>query len=192
MDVCRCMAAKINPADFGVVCSSSHQFNSDQELPPLEQLRTLPIGELRRLWLDRLEHGLEVKPPRVKALIARDLAWHAQQGSYGGFNAQTLSLLTAAVRPYLTDTARESADRTGTRKPGRRRAHQAKAKLPGGTQLVRSWRGVEHTVTVLEDGKSYHYRDQTYRSLTVIAEQITGAHWSGPRFFGLNQIRSIR
>ena len=28
---------------------------------------------------------------------------------------------------------------------------------------------------------------QHYRSLTVIAERITGAHWSGPRFFGLTK-----
>jgi Protein of unknown function (DUF2924) len=31
------------------------------------------------------------------------------------------------------------------------------------------------------------YDGQHYRSLTVIAERITGAHWSGPRFFGLTQ-----
>ena len=28
---------------------------------------------------------------------------------------------------------------------------------------------------------------QRYRSLSVIAEGITGAHWSGPRFFGVNK-----
>jgi hypothetical protein len=27
-----------------------------------------------------------------------------------------------------------------------------------------------------------------YGSLTVIAKRITGAHWSGPRFFGLTQL----
>ena len=29
----------------------------------------------------------------------------------------------------------------------------------------------------------------TYLSLTKIAKKITGAHWSGPRFFGL--VRAI-
>jgi hypothetical protein len=28
---------------------------------------------------------------------------------------------------------------------------------------------------------------QRYRSLSVVAERITGAHWSGPRFFGLTK-----
>jgi len=52
-----------------------------------------------------------------------------------------------------------------------------------GTMLVRQWRGHAHTVLVREDG--FEYQGQHHRSLTVIAERITGAHWSGPRFFGL-------
>ena len=42
-----------------------------------------------------------------------------------------------------------------------------------------------HTVVVNENG--FEYEGQRYRSLTVIAERITGAHWSGPRFFGLTK-----
>jgi hypothetical protein len=30
-------------------------------------------------------------------------------------------------------------------------------------------------------------RPARYRSLTIIAHEITGAHWSGPRFFGLRK-----
>ena len=41
------------------------------------------------------------------------------------------------------------------------------------------------TVLVREDG--FEYDGRRYRSLTVIAEKITGAHWSGPRFFGLTK-----
>ena len=51
--------------------------------------------------------------------------------------------------------------------------------------LVRQWRGRAHTVLVREDG--FEYEGQHCRSLTVIAERITGAHWSGPRFFGLKK-----
>jgi hypothetical protein len=51
--------------------------------------------------------------------------------------------------------------------------------------LVRQWRGHTHTVLVREDG--FEYEGQRYRSLTVIAERITGAHWSGPRFFGVSK-----
>src|SRR5262249_59232689 len=57
--------------------------------------------------------------------------------------------------------------------------------LKTGATLVRQWRGHTHTVLVHEDG--FEYEGQRYRSLSVIAAQITGAHWSGPRFFGLTK-----
>ncbi len=58
------------------------------------------------------------------------------------------------------------------------------ARLKPGAKLIREWRGETHTVIVLEDG--FEWRGQRRRSLSVIAQLITGAHWSGPRFFGLN------
>jgi len=57
--------------------------------------------------------------------------------------------------------------------------------LKTGSALVRQWRGHTHTVLVRKDG--FEYDGQRYRSLTVIAERITGAHWSGPRFFGVSK-----
>jgi hypothetical protein len=50
--------------------------------------------------------------------------------------------------------------------------------LKTGGRLVRQWRGHAHTVLALEDG--FEYEGQRYRSLTMIAARITGAHWSGP------------
>src|SRR5205807_6865029 len=57
--------------------------------------------------------------------------------------------------------------------------------LKARTTLVRQWRARTHTVLVQKDG--FEHEGQRYRSLTVIAERITGAHWSGPRFFGLTK-----
>ena len=57
--------------------------------------------------------------------------------------------------------------------------------LKSGTRLVREWRGVTHTVLIHADG--IEWRDQRYRSLSVVAREITGARWSGPRFFGLRR-----
>ena len=55
--------------------------------------------------------------------------------------------------------------------------------LKAGTRLVREWRGVTYTVLVHADG--FDWNGRRYRSLTIVAREITGAHWSGPRFFGL-------
>ena len=50
-----------------------------------------------------------------------------------------------------------------------------------GTRLIREWQGQTHEVTVMESG--YAYQGQHYRSLSSVAGDITGTHWSGPRFF---------
>ena len=58
-----------------------------------------------------------------------------------------------------------------------------RAAVKAGTRLVREWNGETHTVLIHADG--VEWRGQRYRSLSVVAGEITGAHWSGPRFFGL-------
>tara|TARA_R110000868_G_scaffold361052_1_gene623071 strand:+ start:157 stop:549 length:393 start_codon:yes stop_codon:yes gene_type:complete len=52
-----------------------------------------------------------------------------------------------------------------------------------GARLVREWNGREHVVDVTVDG--YVWNGRTWRSLSAIAKEITGAKWSGPRFFGV-------
>lgn len=38
---------------------------------------------------------------------------------------------------------------------------------------------------ITEDG--FSFEDRSYGSLSEIAREVTGAHWSGPRFFGLKR-----
>ena len=54
-----------------------------------------------------------------------------------------------------------------------------------GTRLVRSWNGRTISVEVKEDG--FVFEDRNYPSLSAIARDVTGSHWSGPRFFGLRR-----
>jgi hypothetical protein len=58
-------------------------------------------------------------------------------------------------------------------------------KVRPGARLIRDWNGSTHTVDVIEDG--YVWNGERYRSLSAIARAITGARWSGPRFFGLDR-----
>ena len=57
--------------------------------------------------------------------------------------------------------------------------------LKAGARIFREWKGAVHEIEVTDDG--YRYRDQAYKSLSVIARQITGTRWSGPAFFGLKR-----
>lgn len=54
--------------------------------------------------------------------------------------------------------------------------------LQAGGRYLRIWNGVTHVVDVTEQG--YLWKGQHHRSLSAIARAITGAQWSGPRFFG--------
>lgn len=55
--------------------------------------------------------------------------------------------------------------------------------LKTGTRLVREFRGIKYEVTKLEKG--YLFEEKTYKSLSAIANKITGTRWNGKKFFGL-------
>jgi hypothetical protein len=57
------------------------------------------------------------------------------------------------------------------------------AALRPGVCLMRDWNGRTYRVDVVEGG--FQMDGKTYRSLSAIARKITGAQWSGPRFFGI-------
>jgi Protein of unknown function (DUF2924) len=123
--------------------------------------------DLRVAWRELHRTG----PPLglSRDLLIRALAHRLQEQTHGG--------TSRAQRRRLQRLAREFEKGSGSSDLG--------IVLRKGTTLVRQWRGHAHTVLVREDG--FEYEDRHYRSLTVIAERITGAHWSGPRFFGLTK-----
>lgn len=55
---------------------------------------------------------------------------------------------------------------------------------PPGARILRDWEGQTHEILVADNG--FLWRERTWRSLSAIAREITGARWSGPRFFGLD------
>jgi hypothetical protein len=123
--------------------------------------------ELRLAWRQLHRPG----PPQglSRDLLIRALAHQLQERAAGG--------ASRGLRRRLQTLTGELERRSGSFDPG--------VAPKTGTTLVRQWRGHTHTVLVHEDG--FEYEGQHYRSLTVIAERVTGAHWSGPRFFGLTK-----
>jgi len=126
-----------------------------------------PTQELRQVW--RTLHHTGPPLGLSRDLIIRGIADKLQQRAHG--------CPSRALQRRLQTLARESEKGARSFGPGE--------VLKTGASLVRQWRGHTHTVLVREDG--FEYEGQRYRSLTVIAAQITGAHWSGPRFFGLTK-----
>lgn len=139
----------------------------------LQTLEQMDYAALRREW----RRLYRAHPPKrvARDLLMLGVAWKIQEQAYGG--------LGAATKRRLADLAK-SMERDGDVTRNR------VARLKPGAKLVREWRGKTHTVVVLEDG--FQWRGSQWRSLSVIAREITGVRWSGPRFFGLDDKRRAR
>ena len=130
------------------------------------RLEALSNFELRAEWR-RLHH---MQPPKSlsRELLLRGITYKIQERAFGGLSKSILRQLTGTEPNASLVENRRVTPRTAV-KPG--------------TRLVREWNGETHTVLVHSDG--VEWRGTRYRSLSVVAREITGAHWSGPRFFGL-------
>ena len=84
---------------------------------------------------------------------------------------------------------RKAPSQASQRQDAAKRKRRDEIQFRTGATLIRTWRGRKHEVTVLDDGKAFRYRDTEYASLSEIAREITGARWSGPRFFGLKKLK---
>jgi Protein of unknown function (DUF2924) len=134
----------------------------------LARLSELMIFELRGEWrrLHRAPQPLRLS----RDLLLRGITYKLQERPLGGLSK---SILRKLERRNLDSEASDA------QKPA------PPISLKPGTRLVREWRGVTCTVLVHADG--FEWNGRRYRSLTIVAREITGAHWSGPRFFGLRK-----
>src|SRR5580692_10302008 len=129
----------------------------------LARLSGSTIFELRGEW-----RRLHRAPPPMRLsrdLLMRGITYKLQERPLGGLSK---SIMRKLERLNLDSEASDA------QKPAR------PISLKAGTRLVREWRGVTHTVLVHADG--FEWNGRRYRS-----REITGAHWSGPRFFGLRK-----
>ena len=132
----------------------------------LQKLAALPRETLAQRW--RAFFGSD--PPRGvrKRFLMGAVAYGMQARRYGD--------LKPTVRRRLLNLGEDS--------PTNREARGVTSvKLKPGARIFREWNGLTHMVQVVEDG--FIWNSGQYRSLSAVARAITGARWSGPRFFGL-------
>ena len=134
----------------------------------LNELPHLDTGSLKAEW-KRLYRSL---PPAglSRDLLIRAVAFKVQERAHGSLS----KAVTSRLRSLRGTTGMDDGP-----------AGQATISLKPGARLIREWQGTSHQVIVLDKG--FEYQDTRYRSLSKIASEITGAHWSGPRFFGIKR-----
>lgn len=136
----------------------------------IARLESLAVDHLKEEW--RRLH--QTPPPKrlSRDILLRGITYKLQENAFGG-------LSKAILRKLQTSAPTEAV-------PAKKR--RPRPSFKPGTRLVREWHGVTHTVVILAEG--VEWRGQRYRSLSIVAREITGAHWSGPRFFGLKAGRA--
>ena len=128
----------------------------------INKLAALPRAELVERWAALYR----TPPPKGvgQRLLVRAIGYEMQAKRYGG------------LKPSIDRRLRKLCD-----------AEQGNAETPSnlqpGTRLVREWNGHTHVVDVVDEG--FIWKGGHHRSLSAIARAITGARWSGPRFFGV-------
>jgi len=141
--------------------------SKDKVRQALRELEEASRGALVAQW----RRHYRSEPPRYASveLMRQAIAYAIQERGFGG--------LPAAAQRELLSIAK------GTQST----ATSSKIKIKPGTKLLREWDGNTHEVLVTDKG--FVWKGTTYGSLSAVAFAITGAKWSGQRFFGLLKVR---
>jgi hypothetical protein len=135
-------------------------------------------GELAERWL--AIYGTEPPKGARRPLLERAIAWHLQADAIGRLTPNAKRALDHAVR----EEQRRRADTGDTAESIKDKPDSKRRPLPPvGARMIREWGGKTHVVEMVEGG--YLWNGAVHASLSAIARSITGARWSGPRFFGL-------
>jgi hypothetical protein len=132
----------------------------------LTTLAKMPRNKLRDRW--RRLYGADPPAHVSRDLMVRIIAYRIQELEFGGLDKNTKRKLRSLAEALETTEEMPLPPAL---------------KLKPGAKLIREWHGKTYTVTYLEEG--FEFKGRRFRSLSQIAQEITEARWSGPRFFGL-------
>jgi hypothetical protein len=138
-------------------------------LSRLAGLKKASTTELRDLWTRYFDSEA---PGYNRRFLESRIAYRIQELALGTLSRPTVARLEALGEEL--DGGKKAVREVSVR-----------GRLVTGTQIVREYQGVEHRVTVLEDG--FEYAGKPYRSLSAIARAVTGTRWNGLVFFGLKR-----
>ncbi|MEI8129340.1 MAG: DUF2924 domain-containing protein [bacterium] len=137
----------------------------------IEKLKPLSRDELIKKW----QEVFKSPAPEYlnKSYLIKHLIWQKQANKCGGLGIRTQKRIEKLINKYKKTKDIKSADMK-TSQP---------FSIQSGTKLIREFKNHKYEVIALEKGFSYNGR--TYKSLSAIANEITGTRWNGKKFFGV-------
>jgi len=151
----------------------------------IDDLRRMTVRELQQKHLELF--GEEVRSKHKDALFKR-IAWRLQTVAEGGLSdrARRRAMELANDADLRVRPPKDAFDDNASSRNGHvaTAAVALDARLPiPGTILSRNYKGRRISVEVRENG--FEYDGQVYRSLSAVAQAVTGTKWNGFLFFGL-------
>lgn len=134
----------------------------------IESLKKLSTNELKGLW----EKLFKSEAPKHlnKSYLRKTVAW---QQEFGGLPTHVQKQIDNLVDKYSKTKSINQKDIKKIQK----------FEVTAGTKFIREFKGEKHEVTALSIG--FKYNNKTYKSLSAIANEITGTRWNGKKFFGV-------
>ncbi len=135
------------------------------------RLPALTLLELRNRWKALFGHSAPKSLRRT--FLVRAVAYQMQVEAFGGLPVPTKRRLRE-----IANAARN----------GDANAVAGGVRIRPGTQMLRQWQDTTHTVTALAEG--FEWNGRSYKSLSAVANAITGTNWNGFAFFGIKRAPS--
>lgn len=157
---------------------------NETALPEILGLERRSLTELKERYR-QLYPEAKVAPSHKQSLI-RAIAWKLQEQEHGGLSEEAktrLSDLTSKLDPVNNLFIRKTAQ-PKIIKPAKG-SRDNRLPLPG-TVLTKHYK--EHVVQVKVLEKGFEYNGKAYRTLSKIANEITGGHRNGFAFFGMEHL----
>ena len=151
---------------------------NDSILAKILALKETSLPELQKRYAE-LYDGKKA-PSNNRAYLWQRIAYRIQERAYGVLSDEARDKASELAQEH--DHINNKALRPDN---GLRKLYGSRDKrLPiPGTVITKNYKGADIRVKILDKG--FEYNGNVYRSLTAIAKEVTGAHWSGFLFFNL-------
>lgn len=140
-----------------------------KQIKSLDKLNKLSQTELKIIW----DNEFKTTPPNNMKALLRPLSYKYQEITIDKLSKTSKKRIAYYIRMLDGGIKKKSPN---------------KIQVKDGTVFKKTYKNKEHTV--LFTNNKYLYNDKEYKSLSAIANEITGSITSGIKFFGVTRRKS--
>ena len=133
----------------------------------MDNLKKLTNKDLQKIWKDKFNTPAPIG--YTKSYLIKELIWYEKNNSLAKDVQVKLNKLVSNYEKTKSVNIKKIK----------------KFEVTTGTKFIREYKGEKYEVIAIDNG--FQYKNKTYKTLSAVANIITGTHWNGKKFFGVNQ-----